>query len=403
MVKRAKHEPSANAASKRTRDTLPRRVSLLQPIPHERLTTQNLLISAAFYERRRGVTKQTLDDLSLLVDLYCLYDGIVVLGRGPTSTVDSELIDTLAANGLIRTELVDLAIAETVGQLATARLGAYLVAEGARIDTAAAKRALGSFASAANAQHGLTYIPDTARDMDVGLEGVKGSAQLALMEPRSYAFARRSFLYVAYAEHTGRIFVPDSARTSLITSMLREDGLFRERLIKGLKAGWQSQEAADQNGLIRLMAPLAAIVLDRASDTKRIGPEIVALREELTPVRRLLRESEQAMHFMTAAETNKEMKKWKAAGKSLTAAFRKADLLIEFEGLLTPVAAFAKAATKWTDFESWAEAFSTLTLAELRQAIARRPVVQLGKLAKRAPGPRRLLDAAIQVFGELRE
>jgi len=63
--------------------------------PGHRLITQNLLISGATFEREKQVSISSLQDLSVLIDLFCLYDRAVVISRNswtPFRELKSELI-----------------------------------------------------------------------------------------------------------------------------------------------------------------------------------------------------------------------------------------------------------------------------------------------------------------------
>jgi hypothetical protein len=100
--------------------------------PHERVTTQNLLVSSTVFEREKtekGITVQCLTDLSTLIDLYCLYDRIIVLGRGvplPPHTRESELLHSLKDDGVIDEQKVTPDIAPSVGQAAARHLATCL-------------------------------------------------------------------------------------------------------------------------------------------------------------------------------------------------------------------------------------------------------------------------------------
>ena len=103
---------------------------LQQQRPHERVTTQNLLISAAGFERERGregITLQTLKDLSTLIDLYCLYDRVVVLGRGlpGRSAIDSEFLSSLLSD-VVSIEEVTPDIAPSVARAGARHLATCL-------------------------------------------------------------------------------------------------------------------------------------------------------------------------------------------------------------------------------------------------------------------------------------
>lgn len=51
------------------------------PPPTARLVIQNLIFSAASAERRKQADWKQIRDLASLIDIFCLYDEIHVLGR----------------------------------------------------------------------------------------------------------------------------------------------------------------------------------------------------------------------------------------------------------------------------------------------------------------------------------
>src|SRR5947209_5147976 len=67
-------------------------------IPGQRLITQNLLASAALFESQERVNWATIEDLSALIDLFCLYDRAIVIGHKydkPQFITQSDLFDLL--------------------------------------------------------------------------------------------------------------------------------------------------------------------------------------------------------------------------------------------------------------------------------------------------------------------
>lgn len=229
------------------------------------------------------------------------------------------------------------------------------------------------------------------------------TAPRALRERRPYAFAQRTFLYVAYAEHSGRIFHPDTARGSLVGSIVKEEGLFRERLLKALRQAGETPEAVDQSHIVRLIPPLAAMVFDKAShDRSKIGTEILKLRSKMTPLRRRLRESEAALHHMTAVKAKEEVENWKEAIASIATALGPSAVFSETQGMLAMAGAVPKLVLNPKDFGAWKELLVALKPAGLKRLLARRRVVQLRKLMRRSlPGPVGIEDAVDELFGPI--
>ena len=71
--------------------------AIAPPAPFgRRLTTQNFLISSSFYERDEKLGWDSINDLSTLIDLFCLYDDVAVLGRQTNLFFDQKNSDIAA-------------------------------------------------------------------------------------------------------------------------------------------------------------------------------------------------------------------------------------------------------------------------------------------------------------------
>jgi hypothetical protein len=380
---------------------------LQQTYRHERLTTQNLLISAAFFERTPGrVTRQTLADLAALIDLYCLFDRIVVLGRGTMGSIDSELLDELGPE-TVAVEEVKPSIAARVAQRAAAHVAACLAAakRRTRVPESKLRGMFASITEPGTATCGLTHTPDTPEDLAVGMRAIASvsAARLALGEPRAYAFARRSFLYVAYAEESGRLFTPDLARVPLVENIVKEEGLFREQLLATLKTAWATYGGIDQTGITRVVPALAGIVFDRASpDVRRISREMRNLRDELAPTRRRLRESETRMHAMTGPQAAEEEKVWRASFQEIARAFGSTGNVVTKGALLNTLPEALKVVAHAKSPAAWVSALSKLPADVIGGVLARRRVVELHKRLRRGlPSPARLTGSVRELFNEI--
>jgi hypothetical protein len=72
-----------------------------------RLITQNLLTSAAFAVREKRPDWLSIQDLSLFIELYCLYDNSVVIGRDANYAIynwDDPLFDLLRRTNFVSTD-----------------------------------------------------------------------------------------------------------------------------------------------------------------------------------------------------------------------------------------------------------------------------------------------------------
>jgi hypothetical protein len=115
-----------------------------------------LLFSAAAFERQKDISLQTLTDLTTLIDLYCLYDRIIVLGRGSYGTVDSEFLNSLDKN-VVTPKDVPPQMAPRVAQAAATHLAISLE----RPETPRLRAVINSLLDPSDAEYGLLTTPDT--------------------------------------------------------------------------------------------------------------------------------------------------------------------------------------------------------------------------------------------------
>jgi hypothetical protein len=94
-----------------------------------RLVTQNLLVSAAFAERHNKPDWDSVRNLSMLIDLYCLSDEVVVLGRAIASdlrNLDSRLFDLLTSTNFVRVKVLNDTEAKLTSACAKRHLLSFL-------------------------------------------------------------------------------------------------------------------------------------------------------------------------------------------------------------------------------------------------------------------------------------
>jgi len=268
-----------------------------------RLVTQNLLVSAAAADADGTPRWAAVQDLAALIDLCCLYDRIVVLGREVNAALElgSPVLDLIAASSLLRIDFPHVGYEEAIADSAKRHLLTYL-----------GEKDLGDFDGLIRfalmpdrATYGLCYAPDgmieveegdawlrtTPRNKDL-LQQLKREDGVA----RSTTFLVRSFLYVAYADLTGLVFVPDSARVGLVGDLATTEQGVGSSLLKAMTSASAEVFGAAPFHLTRL-SPLAAVVFERAKGRSQIAEEVERLRNELAPLRKRLNKAEQIWRF----------------------------------------------------------------------------------------------------------
>jgi hypothetical protein len=106
--------------------------------------------------------------------------------------------------------------------------------------TATLKKVLEETSNPQLVNYGLLHTPDSPEDVRSGMRLLRkmtiGDAVEA--ESRAYMFVRRSFLYLGYANATGRVFTPDSARAPIPEKVIDGQSVFRDNTVKSLGRAW---------------------------------------------------------------------------------------------------------------------------------------------------------------------
>jgi hypothetical protein len=194
-----------------------------------RLITQNLLFSAALFEHDDHLDWSALRDLSIFIDLFCLYDEATIIGRASDPSAYrgySDFFGLLDDTRFVKVDRVDSEAARKVTQSARKHLLTFLRDEhGEQFDQ------LLEFAlHPSAADYALSYRPDGREDVHLGdewlrttpsrrdvLEQLKAEADSDIT--RGTTFLVRTFLYYAYADTNAIAFTPDSARTPVLKSI----------------------------------------------------------------------------------------------------------------------------------------------------------------------------------------
>lgn len=140
---------------------------LYRGLPGRRLITQNLFSSAAVFEREKHPTWLSIQDLSTLIDLFCLYDQVIVIGRGmrfPFRKLRSDLLDLLENSQFVVVDDPEAEDVENITKTAQMHLAAFL----GESEVGRYEGLLRYALSPHEARYGLRYIPDGVEAIHLG-------------------------------------------------------------------------------------------------------------------------------------------------------------------------------------------------------------------------------------------
>jgi hypothetical protein len=375
-----------------------------------RLITQNLLTSAASLEWSNDPDWLAVQDFSLLVDHFLLYDGAIVVGKGVEAwmkELDSSIYDLLERTQFISTTTLDASLEQNVACTARQHLVAFL-GKDASVDYDELFR---FSLDASHTSYDLSYIPD-------GREEIKGGQRWLLTSPstralieqigkeshyhaRGVAFLLRTFLYLAYADVTKTPFTPDSARAAAVETVLAAETRFRDELRTAMSDAWRSRKGLGDEELRRQVSPLAAVVLERAApEWSSVIQELQHLREELAPLRKRLREAEWGALWGTDEDSIMAKREWEAAQEEIGRSFGHEPHLITLKRGVAFSEALGELADKPTSYSSWLSAVLSLPLEIVSRMHARRPAIELHRLRRDLPAVERLRGSLRQLLAK---
>lgn len=407
--------------------------------PGRRLITYNLLNSAlacAQAERQR-VSLLQVEDLCTLIDLFCLYDGVVLLGHnwgwhGPELAKWNDLAAALAEHDFIHEvdpwdlegDDLDRAhakhLAAFLGQdLDTFACESLTVHNGLRGDYVEFRTGFGA---------GPTDLMDHLRararrerptwDAHVHLGGApdewsekmrwvravpERSAMVAALreearqDQRMHKFIRRTFVYVAYADVQRMSFTPDTARHPVLEGIVAEENQFRGRLQSALRSIVGETTPGDKD-LLRRVPPLAAVLFQRARTAHDIVPELVRLRNDLAPLRKRLGDLEWQMLFESRDVAIGAAAKWDRAIDEVERNFGLEPRLITGKAALQLGEHLGEAVDNPTRLTPWLAALAKLPAEVISRLIARRTLIELHRLRPELPASERLRDAIQRIL-----
>lgn len=412
--------------------------------PGRRLITYNLLNSALACARagHQRVSLAQVEDLCTLVDLFCLYDGVVLLGRnwewgGPKLAKRNDLAAALAECDFIHEvdpwdlegDDLDRAHAKHLAAFLRRDLdrlayGLPTVRSGLSEDYVEFSMRHGYYRGVARPTDLIEHLLERARserptwDAHVRLGGapdewpeqirwvrtvpersamVAALAEEARQDQRMHKFIMRTFVYVAYADVQRMAFTPDTARHPVVEGIVAEENQFRGRLQSALRSVVAETTPGDKD-LLRRVPPLAAVLFQRARTAHDIVPGLVRLRNDLAPLRETLGDLEQQMLFESHDAAIRAVAKWDRAVDEIERNFGLEPRLITGKAALQLGKHLGEAVDNPTSFKSWWAALAQLPAEVISRLVARRTLIELHRLRPELPASERLRGAIQRIF-----
>ena len=382
-----------------------------------RLITKNLLSSAAHIERSRHPSWSSIQDLSALIDIFCLYDTAVVLSTdGKTFRTilerrDSQLIDLFRSTNFVAVGEGEKSLDPKVRLTAAKHLVTFLGGRDAERFGSLVNDIRYGDAYGLEDHRGRHFQPDTPEQLISGKEWiVKKLKRRELREamltergfPEEATFFLRTFLYLGYADAMRVTFTPDIARSSVARAILRVEEEFRVKAINRIRQQWEDYPDSSDAELQRRVSPLAAVVFDRAyPDKTRIVPEIHQLRLQLEPFRERIRKTERQILYGTRDNAVKARLKWDQVFEEISKSFGKEPQLITIRRAIDFSRPVAGISAQPSNYKSWVDALLGLPFEVLSRVLDRGPAIELHRLRKKLPATGALRNALHGLFGDL--
>lgn len=370
----------------------------------QRLVTQNLLVSAASYDFQGKMSWPAIQDLSVFIDAFCLYDEIVVLGRQAYSMLPNRS-DLIAAVGdVVR---VDEPHADArVVSAACGHLGAFL---NERVDSDRYRPLIDSLSNAYSVYHAFATTPDGPDELQQGEEWLRTVPSeidvLAALDQdedfhRSITFLVRTFLYLAYADINQITLTPDSTRAKVLDPIARSERKLRQLLLEKIKDEFQKNSFADDVNIKRRITPLASIVFDRASKPQNIAREMVKLRYDLAPMRERLAKVESRLASGSRKDELAVAREWSRVFEEIEKVYGRGEGLLSLESTLAFAELAGKFAEKPSSPETWAKMLA-LPVNVIRRMVSRLPAIEIHRM--QFPSSERLQRVVHKLFGDIDE
>jgi hypothetical protein len=370
-----------------------------------RLVTHNLLHEAAYFEAAKSITWFSIRELSVFIDLFCLYDDIAVLDwnlRSFPRDGSSEFFGLLEDAKFVRNYEAhgDTRVTDS----ACAHLG-FALGRNAVIDDC--RQVVELCTNADFVGQVAAFFPREQHELQRGWdwlrairpdENIRAEFESDKDILRSTVFLVRTFLYASLAEVWGMPFVPDLARSSALRPMVKGEGNLRQQILEKLRTVFQEQPLGDDFGLTRNVTALAGIVFGRALEKGNVVQEMAKLRNELAPLRARLRKFEDIIQHGTAAEETAAKGEWSRAFEELEHEFGEGDGNVTINVILRLAAAASRILSDPTAIGRWIDAIMGQPKEWLLETLNKKPLIEIHQLRKDMPATGRLRGDIARLF-----
>lgn len=373
----------------------------------QRLTTQNLVLSAEAAirtDRPAACSWSSVRDLATLIDLFCMNDGIGVLGTPLGSAFESPLGQLLFQSQFLRGETPTGH--RDILNCARRHLFTFLEASPSSTFDDLLRDAL-------NPAPSFFYSvesPDCADDFADGERWLKHAVTSAnalddlKKEPesaRAVSLVVRSFLYIALSDLTGRPFVADVLRTGPTVRVAKAESDLRLHLVAAIAKGTH-QRTLERQATLERVSPFASIVFSKAgTDRSGIVHEMDLLRFQLRHTRARLRDAEKTIFFGQGTEVAKAQNSWRATAQELQRTFGREPRLVSLQQIIGWGREAGDIADDPTKPKAWMQAILALPVEVIARHLNRRRAVELHRLQAQLPGEGAVRRSLKSLFGDL--
>jgi|HubBroStandDraft_2_1064218.scaffolds.fasta_scaffold03649_7 hypothetical protein len=370
-----------------------------------RLVTHNLLHEAAYFESAPNLTWYPIHELSVFIDLFCLYDDVAVLDwhlRSFPRDRTSEFFTLLEDERFIKNH--EVSGDQEVMNSTCARLGVFL---GKNASIGHCREIVALCTKPALVAQVASFFPREQKELQCGWDLLKTKGhekhfQINFENDKdvllSSVFLVRTFLYLSLAEQLKMPFVPDLARSHPSLQMTTGERNLRQRVIEKLGDVFQAKALDIDVELARNVTPLASLVFDRASDKKDVVRQMAQLRHELAPLRVRLRRFEDIIQHGTLAEEIAAKRKWKSAFGELQHEFGVDEDSVRSHPLVKLLGVASKILAQPTSLGNWIEAVMAQPNESLLRILDKRPLIEIYQSRREMPATGRLRADIARLF-----
>jgi hypothetical protein len=365
------------------------------------LVTQNLLASAARFERSEDPDPATIKDLSAFIDVYCLYDKLVLM-KDPSSErllqSEGSLFGLLKKNRAVVEEEVPPKVSDQFLRDAQKRLGVFLRGEGLE-QTEGVLAAFMNPVSVKRQMEWWSLDPENAEHFSFGREWLKNAPSykdllVQLQDEyarRSAFFVIRTFFYLAFANLRKYTFTPDAARSAITEPVLMKERLFIEELLRTLNIAYEPHGMYPE--LRSMISPLSVIVYERAARRDTIMSEVESLREQLAQTREEIHNLEHEALNKGEKQSRTALEKWKEILSEIDKDFDGVGAMISTDQVLD----LGEVAFDVKNPKNWLKSFK-VSLDVIRRMCNRGPLLEIHKLIPQLGSTDRVQRAIVRLF-----